>query len=299
MKPVSCQSFHRLNRRPGGFSLLFLVIALTLLCARTGAAASSTRSNSESDPDWLARHEPYLTEGPTGLYRFPVTETSPLSTLKVLTERLKIDIDDTDGAGAGYDPLKLPFHAYVPDGHEPGKPAALLVWISPVQSALPPVDYIPVLQNENCLWIGASNLGNDAPTPLRFFSAIDAAIAMQKAWDIPADRVFVAGMSGGGRLASALAILYPEVFGGGGYFIIGANPQPEVDEALLEQARSHRFLFLTGSKDYNRTQMRDAYKEYMRKGFADCRFFSIRGMAHAYPSAEHFAEGLRWLLREE
>ena len=52
--------------------------------------------------------------------------------------------------------------------------------------------------------------------------AFDAVHNMKKFYSIDESRVYVGGASGGGRIASALAVLYPELFHGGLY-IIGAN----------------------------------------------------------------------------
>ena len=62
---------------------------------------------------------------------------------------------------------------------------------------------------------GAENFGGAAERAMRMGVAIDAALNIQKRYRIDPKRVYAAGVSGGGRVASMLGVSYADVKRGG------------------------------------------------------------------------------------
>jgi pimeloyl-ACP methyl ester carboxylesterase len=131
---------------------------------------------------------------------------------------------------------------------------------------------------------------------------------MEAQYRVDPSRVYVAGVSGGGRIASMLAVGYPDVFAGGLYFV-GCSFYRDVrsrDERrifprdfvrppaeLFERARTHsRHVLLTGENDLNREPIRLFYEEFKRDKFASCTYLLVPGMGHATPNAEWFGKAL-------
>ena len=101
--------------------------------------------------------------------------------------------------------------------------------------------------------------------------ALDAAYNAARYYEIDPERVYVGGYSGGGRIATALTLFYPEVFRGG-LFVYGVDfyrrisvpDRPGSDwlpwfpvppKATLSQLRDDsRLVLLTGDRDFNRLQ---------------------------------------------
>ena len=70
---------------------------------------------------------------------------------------------------------------------------------------------------------------------------------------------------------------------------------PKVAPALLTLAKSHRYVFLTGSDDFNRQLTRRIYGRYRRAGVANIDLITVPGMAHSTPGEKHFREAMHYL----
>jgi len=107
-------------------------------------------------------------------------------------------------------------------------------------------------------------------------------------------RIFVSGFSGGGKVASLVATQYPEVFTGALY-ICGVYFWKEDQTPNVERVLGNRFVFLSGSKDFNRMQTRRVQQRYIAAGAGHTRLIIVPGMAHRLPDAAHLTEALRFL----
>ena len=247
-----------------------------------------------------------------GSYRTTFTERSPLSSPGMYQERFHMTREgmvQSDPAEGHYDLARESFEVFVPDTYDPDKPAGLFVWISPASSGgLAKSENLAALGDHNILWIGANNSGNDRWHWYRTGLALDAAHNMQKLFRIDPERVYIAGYSGGGRVASALAILYPEVFRGGAFFF-GCNyfrkvPVPDKEGAfwragfpppahqdLDDLKQRHRFVLVTGEHDFNRDETKANYEMFIRDKFKNVSYIEI-------PDADHgFGVEGEWLAR--
>jgi pimeloyl-ACP methyl ester carboxylesterase len=106
--------------------------------------------------------------------------------------------------------------------------------------------------------------------------------------------MFVTGFSGGGRVASVLATQYPEVFGGAIY-ICGVDYWKDEQTPSVERLLQNRFVFLTGSKDFNRDETRNVYRRYLKAGAQNSMLMVLPGMSHEHPDAKAMTEALQFL----
>ncbi|HEY5775117.1 MAG TPA: hypothetical protein VIS57_03445, partial [Xanthomonadales bacterium] len=67
----------------------------------------------------------------------------------------------------------------------------------------------------------------------------------------------------------------------------------------VEQVLRNRFVFLTGSKDFNRMETRRAHKRYLEAGAQHSKLIIVPGMAHKHPDAAILTEAIRFLDGEE
>ena len=225
-------------------------------------------------------------------------------------------MDDVKKAGGDtdYDLAKETFEVYVPPQYDGSDAYGLLVWVNPGPSGKVYEQWTKVLDKHKLIWVGANNSGNNRTGWVRLGMALDAAQYMPTAYKIDTDRVMTSGVSGGGRCASMLDIAYPEVFTGGGIYIVGCNfyriveltaatntqpgtyyrrnfnkPKGKLWD-LATKGRSH--VFLTGDTDGNREQTEAYFKAAKKDGFKHVTYIQVPGMGHQPPDAEWFEKAL-------
>lgn len=146
------------------------------------------------------------------------------------------------------------FLVYVPT-RRPAAGYGLVVFVPPWQDARLPDGWAPVLDRFGLIYVSAARSGNDESVLARREPlALDAAHNVIGQYSIDPARVYIAGFSGGSRIALRLALGYPDLFHGAilnaGSDPIGTRdlPLPPRDLMLAFQSAS-RVVFVTGERD--------------------------------------------------
>ncbi|PCK07573.1 MAG: hypothetical protein COA42_13580 [Alteromonadaceae bacterium] len=189
---------------------------------------------------------------------------------------------------------KESWQLWVPSDIDKSKPVGLMVYVSPQESGELPESWRPVLSQQNMLWIGIDNAGNKRLAKERILLAVLAPMLAMKYYLVAPSRTYIAGTSGGGRVASQLMSLAPESFSGAMY-MVGVDKLPRVSRPQLGTLKEKRFVFITGSKDFNRKETRRVYKKYLRKGIVNSYLLDVEGAGHALPSADSIEKSLVYL----
>jgi tetratricopeptide (TPR) repeat protein len=258
--------------------------------------------------------------GRTGSYRVRFSEKSPLASLDLLMQRLDLDradVEAADSAGGRYTLDAETFWVYVPPSYSPDAGFGLLVWISPTPfGGFGASEMQQALDRNRLIWVGAENAGNGRARWYRYLLALDAAYNIGKLYAVDEDKVFVGGYSGGGRVTSGLAMLYPEVFQGG-FSMFGCDyperlPVPDKPGAhwpagfpppprpTLSQVKSgSRFVLLTGDLDFNRAQTRKTYLRMVHDDFEHVLYLQAPGASHYdHPDEATLTQGFSFLIGE-
>jgi pimeloyl-ACP methyl ester carboxylesterase len=147
------------------------------------------------------------------------------------------------------------FLIYQPAAPPPPHGFALLVFVPPWQDARLPPGWAMVLERFGVVFITAARSGNEEnPVGRRVPLTLLAAAEAQRRFPIDPERVYVAGFSGGSRIALWIALAYPDVFRGAildaGSDPVGTAqlPLPPQDLMALFQART-RLVYITGERD--------------------------------------------------
>ena len=188
----------------------------------------------------------------------------------------------------------LDWEVYVPESYDHGKPAGLLVFISPIDSGRMPGRYKEVMEENNLIWIGANQSGNRARVARRIGLALLATALADRKFSIDTSRVYVSGFSGGGRTASAVAPEYAQIFTGAIY-ICGVNSWDDRKPKQIDRVREHRYVFLTGSNDFNRAETRRVHRAYRRADVDNVLLLEVPGMDHRMPPADDLAAAINFL----
>lgn len=190
-------------------------------------------------------------------------ETTPLATNGELIGRLfspfaAADLakknDAATLAAHPIDPKDEKFGLYVPT-QKPAKGYGLLVWVSPLDGAGMPPGWHATLEERGVIFVTAARSGNQtSPLGRRIPLALTATANVARSHAVDPDRVWIAGFSGGARIAERMALAYPDVFSGaildGSSDDIGAH-----DVALPPRANFERLLdrmaivFSSGQED--------------------------------------------------
>ena len=239
-----------------------------------------------------------------GNFTTSFSERSPLSSIETYLETHDLtlqDVREVDPKVGQYEIEDESFEIYVPEDYDPSTPYGLIVWISPVPvGAVGRAETQAILSRHRMIWIGANDAGNERKSWYRYALALDAVHNMKQAYRLDEERIYIAGYSGGGRIASEMAVLLPDVFRGG-FYIVGCNyfralpvpdrpgaswpvyySAPPADRLALAKQRS-RHVFLTGSRDFNRAQTKLTNRTFLADGFQHATYLEVPDMGHMGP----------------
>ncbi|HEV7608225.1 MAG TPA: PHB depolymerase family esterase [Steroidobacteraceae bacterium] len=183
------------------------------------------------------------------------------------------------------------FRIRVPKADPPG---GILVFVKPVDSGDLPKDWATILDRKNLIWIAADDFGNRRPSAQRVLVALMALKLVQNTQAFDAKRVYVGGMSGGGRIASTIMTRFPQRFAGALY-IVGADPWTEAEQPLIPRIARNRYVFVTGSRDFNQGEMKRLFAKYQAAGMTQAMLMDLPGFGHEYPDAEQFGKAIDFL----
>jgi predicted esterase len=187
----------------------------------------------------------------------------------------------------------LSWEVYLPESASEEKPG-VLVYISPVSSGRIHSRWRRVMDEQNMIYISPNDSGNKVRTIIRMVMATTAVRALGEQFAFDTGNIIVSGFSGGGRVASLVATQYPETFSGAIY-ICGVDPWEAKHTPKVERLLQNSFVFLTGSKDFNRYETRKVHKRYTDAGARHTKLIVVRGMAHVLPGSETMTEALEFL----
>ena len=243
------------------------------------------------------------------------SESDPVGDFTEMKRRIPSCFDDKDNAGKDkpYVVSERTYEIDVPSSYDEKKPAPLFVWISATNGGGMQQQLRESLARRGFIYAGANGTGNEIWPPIRFRAAIDAVFNLKKLYNIDPKQIYIAGVSGGGRCASEISVTYPDVFTGGGFYVIGCNFWDKLPSEkkgsyypgflqkrnvkLFNLAKPHYYVFLTGSKDFNRTGTIGAYKGYLKQGFKNCFYNETPDLGHSTPPAEDIEKAFAFLDR--
>lgn len=225
-------------------------------------------------------------------------ETAPVRTGYFSVTLTPIDLFGEAGAATLAEVFEadeeLDWQLYVPPTYDATKPAGAIVYVSPRSSGGPPKAWNELLAERNLIWIGARNAGNDVPVGRRMFLAMFGPMVLQRRYVLDAKRIYIAGMSGGGKAASRVAALRPNMFKGG-IFLSGAMFWDDEAPPLLEMIKVLRYVFMSGSEDFALNETRRTHRKFVAAGVENSKLIIVRDHGHRLPEAMYFARAIDYL----
>jgi pimeloyl-ACP methyl ester carboxylesterase len=120
---------------------------------------------------------------------------------------------------------------------------------------------------------------------------------VRRHYHVNPDETYLAGFSGGGRMACTIAFALPEYFGGV-VAVCGTNPLNKT--AYLRHRAEDRLAvaLVTGEADFNRKELEDYMYPFFQDLGVHSRLWVVPKMGHAVPGPEVLAEVYDWLAQD-
>ena len=205
------------------------------------------------------------------------------------------------------------YEVRVGDNYDPQKPAGVFVYINAGNDGRPPRGYESVLADRNIIFIGANNSGNKIDAAWRVGMAAYAVQVLDEAYRLDYDRIYVGGLSGGGRAASHGMMEFQDVFSGG-LPMVGANPMIPMKNAnskgkvyhssgvkgfkksnLKVAAKTGRYVFYSAEEDFNQANVKAVYEGYRKNGFKFVTYLEEPNHGHSTASPEFLGKAIEFL----
>lgn len=183
---------------------------------------------------------------------------------------------------------------YVPESYDPANPAGLMVYISPSQKGWMPRSWQEVIDESNLIWIGANESGNEVLVAQRMLYAVIAPQVAEARYRIDAGRIYLSGFSGGGKVAGMVAANFANLFRGA-IFICGAEFWREELPRYFANMEQNRYVFLTGSDDFNRDLTYRVFFRYENAGLENIDLINVPRMSHQNPDTRYFRKAIEFL----
>lgn len=196
----------------------------------------------------------------------------------------------------------------LPKGHHPRNAWGLLVWIDAGPEGVIPDQLDKALDDTGLICISPANIGNDRPLADRVQLALDAVATAQRHHRIDANRVYIAGISGGGRVASMMLAGFPDIFSGC-LGVVGLNNYQRVPTTrggfyqpgfgkprgkLWDLYRTHRIAAMTGTRDFNYQEILTSV-QMLQGEHLNAKVFEHGLMGHQMGEPEWMTEAIRWI----
>jgi predicted esterase len=196
----------------------------------------------------------------------------------------------------------------LPKDFDPRSRVGALVWVHAAGDIEPPQPIFAAADKLGLAVTSVALAGNERASSDRYQLMFDALQTLSERVQVDPSRVYVTGISGGGRVSGNLACCFPDVFAGGvpivGFSVYENVPagngrwwQGSFDEPLPEMfkiLKTRRLAPITGSGDFNREPIVAAAK-ILKRDHVPVKLFDVEGLGHQMPTAETFSEALEWV----
>lgn len=193
-----------------------------------------------------------------------------------------------------YDSRKQRYLLFAPAGTDGKTPLPLILFISPGDGPTGWNQWRDVCRKHGILFASPYSAGNKVPAGRRTRVILDVLDDVRRRHPVEPDRTYLAGFSGGGRMACAIAYSLPELFGG---VIPVCGTNPIVEPTYLRHRIVDRLsvALVTGEKDFNRKE-NEAYMEpWLKELGVRTRLWVVPKVGHAIPGEATNAAVFAWL----
>jgi hypothetical protein len=188
---------------------------------------------------------------------------------------------------------ELQWQVYVPENYQRQRPPGVFVFIDPNGWGGMPDELRPVLDRHNLIWIGAKANERNPTEKKRVWVSMLASKALQAEYAIDLNRLYVG--SSGERAITAVNVLMSAnqhsgaIFFRGSHYWLGGKPEG------IDNLRRKHYVFITGSNDKAKTDIRKDYERYRNDGVENAKLIYDMKSVGRTPGADHMDEAIRYL----
>jgi hypothetical protein len=195
-----------------------------------------------------------------------------------------------------YDSKKQRYQLYVPKNNKPSKAWPLVVFISPGDEPNAWDHWKKACTELGMLFCAPYQVANKVHVGQRTRIVLDAFDDVRRRYQIDPDQTYLAGFSGGGRMACTIAFALPEYFAG---VIPICETNPINRHVYLKHRLQDRgsVAFVTGEKDMNRKE-NENQAPYFKVMKIRSKLWVVPKMGHAIPPADVVLEVHEWLAKD-
>lgn len=212
---------------------------------------------------------------------------------------------------------KEEFFVRHPENFDQKKTYGLVVYINALPFlGLLPEGWGPVLDQNDLLFISPFKAGNDRELTERRILGVIATQLMRRDYQIDPNRIYIAGQSGGARIASELGFIHSDLYKGtiqscgsdyfrpikfepGRGFDQQGNPYVydfgSTNEEIEQALKNVKFCIITGPGDFRHSDLTSIYEQGFKQDAPQARFWDIKEMEHENVSAKHLQEVIDYL----
>jgi hypothetical protein len=188
----------------------------------------------------------------------------------------------------------ITWEVYVPEHYDAERPHGLMVYISPTQSGEMPRGWDRVMNEYKLIWVAANKSGNSEIVARRALLAQISPMLIGRDYNIDRERIYITGLSGGGKMASMVASEHANLFKGA-IFNCGVEFWNRATPRHIDLLRKNHYVFVTGTHDQALEPTKKAYAKYLDAGVVNSKLMVIRDMTHRNPNRFDFAEAVAYL----
>ncbi len=194
----------------------------------------------------------------------------------------------------GYDSTAQTYERYVPAGMGRTASPGLVLFVSAGPGAAGLEAFRKTCDERLLVFASPHNAGNGVNSRQRIRVVLDVLDDVRREFGIDPDRTYIAGFSGGGRIACGIGFSLPEQFGG----VIPVCAAGDLrEETWLRQRVIDRLsvAHLTGDGDFNRGEI-ERFRGAMLAGVGvRTKTWVAPKTGHAIPRAEIVDQAIAWL----
>lgn len=192
---------------------------------------------------------------------------------------------------------QLQWQVYVPYDYDSTRPPGVFIYLDPNRYGGIPDPLVAVMNKRNLIWVGPRTSDRRQNDEQKVWHAILGLRAIEGEYDIDLNRVYI-GSSRDTTVTGFRAYLFANEISGAVYFR-GSAMWVSIDEDQLEQLRRKRHVFITGTNDKAKNQVRQHYEDYRKAGIENVKLIFDTKRLEEIPEPRHIDEAIEFLDARE